>query len=94
MDATDVFADFPPMLLPVVLRLVAGDTEDPVSRANLQPERMAVASARVFWSIVRHGGVGPQRSFVEALQQLVPELDWPRLTTRDRQRPERYRPNV
>jgi len=94
VDATDVFADFPPMLLPVVLRLVAGDTEDPVSRANLQPERMAVASARVFWSIVRHGGVGPQRSFVEALQQLVPELDWPRLTTRDRQRPERYRPNV
>jgi hypothetical protein len=91
-SASDVFVDVPPLLLPMVLLMVASDTDDPVSRANLQPERMAVASPRVFWSLVRHTSVGPGKSFAAALTELVPQLDWATLTTRQRQRPERYRP--
>ena len=93
-SASDVFVDVPPLLLPMVLLMVANDTEDPVSRANLQPERMAVASPRVFWSLVRHTSIGPGKGFVDALTVLVPQLDWATLTTRQRQRPERYRPDV
>ena len=93
-SASDVFVDVPPLLLPMVLLMVANDTEDPVSRANLQPERMAVASPRVFWSLVRHTSIGPGKGFVDALTVLVPQLDWATLTTRPRQRPERYRPDV
>ena len=93
-SASDVFVDVPPLLLPMVLLMVASDTDDPVSRANLQPERMAVASPRVFWSLVRHQAIGPGKGFVAALTELVPQLDWASLTTRQRQRPERYRPDV
>jgi hypothetical protein len=79
----------PPVLLPAILNLVASDP-DPVSRKNLKVETMAIVSPRMFWAIVRHGGVGPGRSFGEAMAALVPQIDWEDIEARDRQRPERY----
>jgi hypothetical protein len=90
----DCVPDLPRLILPFVLRLVLGDASDAACRANLQPQNMAVASPRMFWAVVRHGGVGPGRPFAEALASLVPGVDWEAVTRRDRQRPERYRPGA
>jgi hypothetical protein len=90
----DCVPDVPRMILPFVLRMVLGPEGDAVSRANLQPQNLAVASPRVFWAVVRFGGVGPGRSFADALATLVPGVDWEAVTRRDRQRPERYRPGA
>jgi hypothetical protein len=89
----DCVPDLPRMVLPFVLRLVLGDASDPAARANLAPQRMAVASPRMFWAVVRHGGVGPNTSFAEALATLVPGVDWVATLRRERLKPERYRPS-
>lgn len=61
-----------------------------MSRGNLKVEAMALVSPRMFWAIVRHGNVGPQRSFHEAMTTLVPQVDWAAIERRDRRMPERY----
>ena len=58
-EKSDVVADLPPSTLPLILRVVAADARTSASaRANLAPAAMAVASPRVFWAVVRYGGVG------------------------------------
>ena len=77
----------PLVLLAAVLRhlakeattAMAADAEDggrAVAEAcsALRGPRMALASPRVFWGVVRHGGVGPGTSFPMALSHLVPEV--------------------
>ena len=91
-ERTEVVQDLPAGLLPVVLRVVALD-QSKEARANLAPAAMAVASPRVFWAVVRHGGVGGARGrgFVEALEALAPgAADWAAVATRERRKPERY----
>lgn len=91
-ERTEVVQDLPAGLLPVVLRVVALD-QSKEARANLAPAAMAVASPRVFWAVVRHGGVGGARGrgFVEALEALAPgAADWAAVATRERKKPERY----
>ena len=61
-----------------------------VSRNNLKIEAMALVSPRMFWAIVRHGGVGPDKSFHDTTCALAPDIDWAAIEQRDRQRPERY----
>ena len=59
----------------------------------MAPAAMAVASPRVFWAIVRHGGVGGGDGigFAEALERLAPgAADWASIAVRERRRPERY----
>jgi hypothetical protein len=89
-------ADLPASLLPIVLRLVIGDGSDRVAMDNMAPERFAVVSPRMFWAVVRHGGVGPAaaggRSFAQALSMFVPGVDFEALGRRERLKPERYRP--
>ena len=52
---------------------------------------MALVSPRVFWSVVKHGKVGPGVSFVTALASLVPEVNWQQIIEeRRRAKPERY----
>jgi hypothetical protein len=54
---------------------------------------MAVASPRVFWAVVRYGGVGAPGGggFAEALARLAPgAADWAALARRTRAKPERY----
>lgn len=49
-------------------------------------------SPRIFWALARHGGVGPECTFGEALKKLVPSLDWAKMDIdhRDRKAPERF----
>jgi len=53
---------------------------------------MAVASPRVFWAVVRHGGVGPRLSFPDALKKIAPKLkfDWHAIDARERRANPRY----
>ena len=91
-ERTDIVQDLPALLLPLVLRVVAAD-QSPAARQNLAPAAMAVASPRVFWAVVRHGGVGGEDGvgFAEALEKLAPgAADWASIAVRDRRRPERY----
>ena len=61
--------------------------------ANFAPQRMAVASPRLFWAVVRHGRVGVGgRSFADALAELCPGRDWADVGVRKRARPARYAP--
>jgi len=85
----ELVTGIPAMLLPAILRVVACD-EDPVARKNLKPDAMALVSPRMFWAIVRHGGVGPGKNFHDALTTLAPDINWEEIEKRDRQRPERY----
>eukprot|EP00191_Tetraselmis_sp_GSL018_P019119 CAMPEP_0177590622 /NCGR_PEP_ID=MMETSP0419_2-20121207/7518_1 /TAXON_ID=582737 /ORGANISM="Tetraselmis sp., Strain GSL018" /LENGTH=499 /DNA_ID=CAMNT_0019081221 /DNA_START=671 /DNA_END=2167 /DNA_ORIENTATION=- len=85
----EVVPDIPAVLLPAILNLVASD-DDPVSRRNLRVEAMALVSPRMFWAIVRHGRVGRERSFHDALHALVPQIDWEQIEQRERHEPERY----
>jgi len=93
-EKTDVVADLPPSALPLILRVVAADARTSASaRANLAPAAMAVASPRVFWAVVRYGGVGAPGGggFAEALARLAPgAADWAALARRTRAKPERY----
>ena len=91
-ERTDIVQDLPALLLPLVLRVVAAD-QSPAARQNLAPAAMAVASPRVFWAVVRHGGVGGEDGvgFAEALEKLATgAADWASIAVRDRRRPERY----
>lgn len=91
-ERTEIVQDLPAALLPLVLRVVAAD-QSPAARQNLAPAAMAVASPRVFWAIVRHGGVGGGDGigFAEALERLAPgAADWASIAVRERRRPERY----
>ena len=58
-----------------------------VSSAQVQ------VSPRTFWALVRHGGVSATVSFENALQRLLPKLDWGKLRvdSRLRKRPEKLR---
>ena len=76
-----------PLLKAVLLAIVKGDDE---STANLRPVAMALVSPRVFWALVRHGGVGPGTPFQAALENLVPSVDWGSLGRRQRKTPEKY----
>ena len=93
-EKSDVVADLPPSTLPLILRVVAADARTSASaRANLAPAAMAVASPRVFWAVVRYGGVGAPGGggFAEALARLAPgAADWAALARRTRAKPERY----
>ena len=89
-ETTEITQDLPAALLPLVLRVVALDQSDN-AKANLNPTSMSVVSPRVFWALVRWGGVGPQTSFVDALNRLAPNVaDWKTLATRARKKPEKY----
>ena len=81
--------DIPIFLLKAVLLAVVKDHEGE-SRNNMKPSSMALVSPRVFWSVVRHGNVGPSKSFIEALHELVPGVDWEAVDQRDRQMPARF----
>eukprot|EP00300_Choanocystis_sp_HF-7_P006911 c14979_g1_i3.p1 GENE.c14979_g1_i3~~c14979_g1_i3.p1 ORF type:complete len:198 (+),score=33.14 c14979_g1_i3:530-1123(+) len=81
--------NLPPVLLAAVLSHVAQDPS-PTSKANLDPRSMAMVSPRMFWGVVRHGAVGPERSFVDALKFLTPAIPWEQLLKRESKRPERY----
>mmetsp|Transcript_1856 Transcript_1856/g.5404 ORF Transcript_1856/g.5404 Transcript_1856/m.5404 type:complete len:410 (-) Transcript_1856:133-1362(-) len=85
----EVVTDIPPVLLPAILNLVASDP-DPVSRNNMRVEAMSLVSPRMFWAVVRHAGVGPRKSFHEALSTLTPQIDWAAIEQRNRQKPERH----
>ena len=52
----DVVQEVPKLIVPLVLASLVTDADAKVYLRK--PERMAVASPRVFWSIVRHYGVG------------------------------------
>ena len=67
--------DIPRPLLVMVLKAVLGSA-DAQARGNLQPLSMAQATPRVFWNVVRHGGIGPHRGFQAALSELVPDPEW------------------
>lgn len=66
-QVTDIDLGVLKMLLEVQL-----SSADPLVIVNMRPLRMAQASPRTFWALVRHGGVSPARGFVEALLQLMP----------------------
>jgi len=85
----ELVTGIPAVLLPAILKVVASD-EDPVARKNLKPDAMALVSPRMFWAIVRHGGVGPGKPFHDALTTLAPDINWEEIEKRDRQKPERY----
>jgi hypothetical protein len=90
---TDCVQDIPAAMLPIVLALVAADADtNAAARANLSPPSMAVASPRVFWAVVRHGGVGPHLSFPDALEKIAPKLkfDWHAIDARERRANPRY----
>ena len=77
----------PPLLSAVLLAIARGDAE---STANLRPVAMALVSPRVFWAVVRHGGVGPGTAFQAALEHLAPAVDWGALGQRQRRTPAKY----
>jgi len=84
-ERSDCVQDIPKAMLPYILATVGASKDGGISRANLSPPAMAVASPRMFWSIVRHGGVGPTVSFAQALQRLAPDVcDWSALSRRER----------
>jgi len=63
----------------------------PVGQDYLRmPELVAGATPRIFWAIVRHGGVGPEVGFKEALGALAPNLPTEQVGRRKRKRPTRY----
>jgi len=81
-ERSDCVADVPASMLAFILAVAVADGN---SRANLAPSAMAVASPRVFWSVVRHGGVGPDVSFAQALKRLAPTVaNWDALSHRER----------
>jgi hypothetical protein len=52
------------------------------SRRTLQ-RLAACVSARVFWNVVRLGGVGPNKSFETALREMLPGANWDVLLSRN-----------
>ena len=80
--------DIPPMLLKAVLLAISRGDSDGV--ANLQPVAMALVSPRMFWAVVRYGGVGKKKTFQAALECLEPSIDWASLGRRQRKVPEKY----
>jgi len=89
-ELEECVSDIPPFLLKAILKAIQA-SGDETQLENLQPVAMALVSPRTFWAVVRHGGVGPGRSFTLALQQLVPDVDWAELIDqRKRRKPEKY----
>jgi hypothetical protein len=89
-EREECVSDIPAFLLKAILKQIARD-KDELQVQNLKPVAMALVSPRVFWAVVRHGQVGPQTSFSQALQNLVPEIDWVQLIEqRKRVKPEKY----
>ena len=100
----EVVQDVPKYLLPLVLTSLEADADARVYVRK--PEMMAMASPRVFWSIVRHYGVGaeigpeeareagpgaPRKRFAEAIAEILPGyIDEKDVGLRERLRPERY----
>eukprot|EP00301_Raphidiophrys_heterophryoidea_P023050 c7053_g1_i1.p1 GENE.c7053_g1_i1~~c7053_g1_i1.p1 ORF type:complete len:369 (-),score=106.36 c7053_g1_i1:30-1094(-) len=70
-ESTECVQDIPPILLTAIISQWVTD-ESPAAKMNLVPQSMALVSPRLFWSVVRHGGVGPEVSFNMALRKLVP----------------------
>lgn len=88
-ERSDCVQDIPAPILPFILAAVAADAEN--SRANLSPPAMAVASPRVFWAVVRHGRVGPDVTFTDALRGIAPNVaDWDAVSARERRVNPRY----
>ena len=91
-EKTEEVQDIPRPLLKMVLEAVLG-SQDAQARNNLRPLSMAQATPRVFWNVVRHGGVGPACNFQQALSVLVPDPQWAEfwrdLDVRDRKRSKR-----
>lgn len=88
-ERSDCVQDVPAPILPFILAAVAADAEN--SRANLSPPAMAVASPRVFWAVVRHGRVGPDVTFTDALRSIAPNVaDWDAVSARERRVNPRY----
>jgi hypothetical protein len=89
----DVFPEIPKPFLIALLKIVAENDQD---RVNLVPERMAMASPRVFWNVVKHAAGTenenkPIRSFALALEQIAPGVaDWEKVCQRERLKPSRY----
>eukprot|EP00299_Pterocystis_sp_00344_P019551 c9684_g1_i3.p2 GENE.c9684_g1_i3~~c9684_g1_i3.p2 ORF type:complete len:336 (-),score=91.22 c9684_g1_i3:95-1102(-) len=80
--------NIPTMLLSAILCHMAQSPED----ANrLDATSMALLSPRMFWSVVRNGGVGVGKSFEQALSEIAPTVNWSTVHQRQRKRPERYR---
>jgi hypothetical protein len=44
----------------------------------------------MFWSVVRHGDVGVNKSFETALREIAPAVDWNKIEKRKTTRPIRY----
>lgn len=61
-DRSECVHDIPLELLAAVLASVMAEN-DAATVANLRPEAMALVSPRMFWALVRHGGVGPAKGF-------------------------------
>ena len=89
----DVFPQIPKPFLVALLKIVAENERD---RVNLAPERMAMASPRVFWNVVKYANIGKKNvwsaaSFAQALEELAPGVaDWDQICTRERLKPSRY----
>ena len=89
-EREECVTDIPCFLLKAILKQIATEGDEEQVQ-NLRPVSMALVSPRVFWSLVRHGGVGPGVSFAAALGILVPSVDWNALVEqRKRARPEKY----
>lgn len=89
-EREECVTDIPCFLLKAILKQIATEGDEEQVQ-NLRPVSMALVSPRVFWSLVRHGGVGPGVSFAAALGNLVPSVDWNALVEqRKRARPEKY----
>jgi len=89
-EKEECVTDIPGFLLKAILKQIASE-DDQVQVQNLMPVNMALVSPRVFWSVVRHGKVGPGVTFTQALEFIVPDVDWNKLIEqRKRARPEKY----
>lgn len=93
----DVVQLIPPALLPFLLGALAKDADGDVQSYITSPYRMASASPRVFWSIVRgyNVGVGARegngRSFAQAIAACLPDrVREDEVGRRERMMPERY----
>jgi len=80
-DQSEVIPNWPVQVVSGIVGVTLQDTDATV-RSNIKPHNMACVSPRMFWSIVRHGQVGPNKTFEAALKQLVPDQDWAVLLSR------------
>ena len=90
-EGCECVRDIPRVVLKAVLETGLLDP-DPANQLNLKPWNMALVSSRTFWAVVRHGGVGPDRSFGEALQIVAPgHPEWDTIDVRTRTKVDKYK---